>query len=188
MRIIAGRLKGRRLFTPSDGRIRPTTDKVKEAIFSMICGYIDGDSVCIDLFCGTGSLGLEAISRGAKSVYFCDRHRESLALSKANIHRCGAENQAVLLLGDFASSLARIGQKADVIFLDPPYGERMIGDCLARIAEYGSLSPQGIIVAEHERCDVLPDACCGFQRIKEKRYGAVSVSVYGFPEAEKDEE
>ena len=75
MRIISGKLKGRRLNTPADQRIRPTTDKVKEAVFSMINGWIDEDSVCIDLFSGTGNLGLEALSRGADKCYFCDNSR-----------------------------------------------------------------------------------------------------------------
>ena len=101
MRIISGKLKGRRLNTPADQRIRPTTDKVKEAVFSMINGWIDEDSICIDLFSGTGNLGLEAISRGAKTVYFCDNHRESTSLTKSNIRHCGVENQSIILTGDY---------------------------------------------------------------------------------------
>lgn len=185
MRIISGKLKGRRLAAPADGRIRPTTDKVKEAIFSMIAGWLDETSVCIDLFCGTGNLGLEAISRGAKTVYFCDNHRESLSLAKSNVHHCGVEDQAVLMLGDYDASLKRIDQKADVIFLDPPYRETLVPRCMKSIAECQVLAPEGIIVAEHSKDDPLSDEICGFEIIKERKYGTILVTIYGYPQEEE---
>ena len=186
MRIISGKLKGRRLTTPADQRIRPTTDKVKEAIFSMIQGWIDEDSVCIDLFSGTGNLGLEAISRGAKTVYFCDNHRESLNLTKTNVRHCQVEDQAILMLGDYTVNLEKIRQKADVIFLDPPYHQKLVPDCLKRIAECGVLAPWGIVVAEHLADDPLPQEICGLNVIKERKYGTILVTVYGYPEEEED--
>ena len=96
MRIIAGDFKGRRLFAPKDGKIRPTTDKVKESIFNMIAAYL-GDAVVIDLFSGTGNLGLEAISRGAARCYFGDRSRESMELTRQNIAHCRQEDRAVTI-------------------------------------------------------------------------------------------
>jgi len=186
MRIISGKLKGRRLASPADRRIRPTTDKVKEAIFSMIAGWIGEESVCVDLFCGTGNLGLEAISRGAKTVYFCDNHRESLNLTKSNVRLCQAENQAVLMLGDYAANLKRISQKADVIFLDPPYSERLVPKCLEAVVQNSVLAPDGIVVAEHLTDDLLPREVCGLEVIKERRYGTILVTIYGYPQEEED--
>ncbi|MDD3169680.1 MAG: RsmD family RNA methyltransferase, partial [Eubacteriales bacterium] len=95
MRIIAGDFKGKRLFTPKDSKIRPTTDKVKESIFNMIAPYLE-DAVAIDLFSGTGNLGLEAISRGAKRCYFGDKSRESMELTRQNIAHCRQEDRAVI--------------------------------------------------------------------------------------------
>lgn len=186
MRIISGKLKGRRLASPADRRIRPTTDKVKEAIFSMIAGWIDEESVCIDLFCGTGSLGLEAISRGAKTVYFCDNHRESLNLTKSNVRHCGVEDQAVLMLGDYCANLKRISQKADVIFLDPPYSEHLTPNCLEAIVQNGVLASDGIVVAEHLTDDPLPQSFLGLKAVKERRYGTILVTIYGYSQEEKD--
>lgn len=177
MRIIAGDFKGRRLFTPKDGRIRPTTDKVKESIFSMIAAYLEG-AVVIDLFSGTGNLGLEAISRGAKRCYFGDKSRESLALTRQNIALCRQEDQAVTILGDFEYVLRKIPEKADLIFLDPPYKRGLIRECLHQIEASSLLSEEGIIVAEHGAEDPLEDRLSGFTKIKEKTYGTISISIY----------
>lgn len=178
MRIIAGDFKGRRLFTPKDSRIRPTTDKVKESIFSIITAYLEG-AVVIDLFSGTGNLGLEAISRGAKRCYFGDKSRESLALTRQNIALCRQEDQAVTILGDFEYVLGKIPEKADLIFLDPPYKQGLLRECLHQIATLSLLSEEGIIVAEHGAEDSLEDKLSGFTKIKEKTYGTITISIYG---------
>lgn len=177
MRIIAGDFKGRRLFTPKDSRIRPTTDKVKESIFSMIAAYLE-DAVVIDLFSGTGNLGLEAISRGAKRCYFGDKSRESLALTRQNIALCRQEDQAVTILGDFEYVLRKIPEKADLVFLDPPYKQGLLRECFHQIANLSLLSEEGIIVAEHGAEDPLEDRLSGFVKIKEKIYGTVTISIY----------
>lgn len=178
MRIISGKLRGRRLASPSDRRVRPTSDKVKEAIFSMILEYIDQDSVCVDLFSGTGNLGLEAISRGAKRVYFGDRSKDSVALTRQNVKHCQAEDQAVILFGDYARVLDRISEKADVIFLDPPYMEGILTDALQAIMSRELLGPGGVIVAEHGSRECLPDLLFGLAKKKEKKYGGISVTLY----------
>ena len=110
MRIITGDFKGRRLEMPENNNIRPTTEKVKEAIFSIIAGNLE-DAVCVDLFAGTGNLGLEALSRGAEKCYFGDNSRESLALIKRNIEMCRAEEWSVVIPGDFEKILTRLGEK-----------------------------------------------------------------------------
>lgn len=185
MRIIAGDFKGRRLHTPKDNRIRPTTDKVKESIFSMVAPYLE-DAVVIDLFSGTGNLGLEAISRGAKRCYFGDKSRESIALTKQNIAYCKQEDNTVTILGDFDYVLRRIPEKADLILLDPPYMHGLMNDCFSIISELSLLSENGVIVAEHGLDKPLDDEIHGFIKIKEKRYGKISVSIYGIDSEEND--
>ncbi len=177
MRIISGDLKGRRLNTPRDNKIRPTTDKVKESIFSMLMPYIE-DAVIIDLFSGTGNLGLEAISRGAKHCYFGDKARESLLLTKENIKYCEVENQATLISGEFERVLERIHEKADVIFLDPPYKDGLLENCLKKIEETGLLAEDGVIVIERGKREILEDSIGIFTKIKEKRYVTILVSLY----------
>ena len=177
MRIIAGELKGRRLASPSDNRVRPTTDKVKEAVFSMISGYLQ-DSIVLDLFSGTGNLGLEAISRGAARVYFADRDRTSVALTKDNIRHCRVEDRAEVLHADYISVLNRFQYEADVIFLDPPYEAGYLENCLRLIGEKGILAEDGIVVAEHSHSEILPETVAGLVLIKTKRYGKISISLY----------
>lgn len=178
LRIISGDFKGRKLFAPKDSRIRPTTDKVKESIFSMIAPYLE-DAVVIDLFSGTGNLGLEALSRGAARCYFGDKSRESMDLTRQNIAHCRAQDRSVPILGEYEYVLRRIRERADLIFLDPPYKEGLMEDCAGLISELSLLSEDGIIVAEHGTKEDLPDELSGYTKIKEKTYGTIAVSIYG---------
>lgn len=178
MRIIAGDYKGRRLESPLDNKIRPTTDKVKEALFSIISPYIM-DSVCLDLFAGTGNLGLEALSRGAAKCYFSDNSRPSLSLINQNIQKCKAQEYSVVLPGDYTRNIARISEQVDIIFLDPPYGDGLYENCFKLIAENQLLAEDGIIVAEHNVEVNLPNEIEGFTKIKERKYGSIIISIYG---------
>lgn len=181
MRIITGDFKGRRLEMPENNNIRPTTEKVKEAIFSIIAGNLE-DAVCVDLFAGTGNLGLEALSRGAEKCYFGDNSRESLSLIKRNIEMCRAEEWAVVIPGDFEKVLARLGEKGekiDIFFLDPPYKKGLYERCFELIREYELLADEGIIIAEHNVRDALADELSGFEKIKERTYGTIAISIYG---------
>jgi 16S rRNA (guanine(966)-N(2))-methyltransferase RsmD len=182
MRIIAGELKGRRLASPSDNRVRPTTDKVKEAVFSMIAGYLQ-DSVVLDLFSGTGNLGLEAVSRGAKRAYLVDRDRASIALIRENVQHCKVEDRTVILLSDYAAALRKFNDSADVIFLDPPYKAGYMEECFELIADNNVLADDGIIVAEHSSSETLPDELSGMVLVKSKHYGKISVSIFEKKEA-----
>ena len=185
MRIIAGDFKGRRLYTPKDNRIRPTTDKVKESIFSMIAPYLE-DAIVVDLFSGTGNLGLEALSRGAKRCYFGDKSRESMELTKQNVRYCRQEENSVTILGEFEYVLKKIPEKADIIFLDPPYKKGLIGSCFEMISDLSLLSDEGIIVAEHGEKEPLADELFGLIKIKEKIYGTIAISIYGLDLEEED--
>lgn len=186
MRIIAGKLKGRRLFTPKDNRVRPTTDKVKEALFSAIAPYMD-EAVVVDLFAGTGNLGLEAISRGAKYCYFADKSRESLDLIRQNISYCKIEDQCRILQGDFERILDKLSEKIDVFFLDPPYGEGFVQKSLELISEKELLSEDGIIVAEHGIKEKIEGQALGFYKLKEKKYGSIGITIFAL-DTENSEE
>ena len=185
MRIIAGEFKGRRLNAPKDDKIRPTSDKVKEAVFSMIAADI-ADAVVIDLFSGTGNLGLEALSRGAKRCYFGDNSRDSMKITLQNIAHCKQEDKAVTILGDFEKVLRRIPEKADLIFLDPPYKAGLLAGCIDLISGLSLLSEEGVIVAEHVAGEPLPDVLSGFTRRKEKKYGTIAISIYSAYDLEED--
>lgn len=181
MRIITGDFKGRRLEMPEGRDIRPTTEKVKEAIFSIIAGNVPG-AVCVDLFAGTGNLGLEALSRGAEKCYFADNSRESLNLIKRNIAMCKAEEWSVVIPGDFERVLTRLGErgeKIDIFFLDPPYREGLYEKCFELIREYDLLAEEGIIIAEHGEREPLPEEIEGYIVLKERNYGSIAITIYG---------
>ena len=178
MRIIAGDYKGRRLTSPADNRVRPTTDKVKEAIFSILTNEIYGSYV-LDLFAGSGNLGLEALSRGAEHCWFGDSSRDSIKLIRENVLYCKADDKSTIKAGDYRKVLARITEQMDVILLDPPYGKGLLPDCFELIEEYDLLAENGVIMAEHQKDEVLPDEIGKFTKIKERTYGKVVVSIYG---------
>lgn len=184
MRIITGEYRGRKLETPIGYDVRPTTDKVKEAIFNLLQNEIY-DSVCVDLFAGTGSLGLEALSRGAKRCYFCDNARASLNLVKTNIKICGAGDKSMVLAGDFTKTLTRIKEKADIFFLDPPYAAGLYEKCFALIESLDLLSDEGIIIAEHGKYDEMPEQIGRLVKVKERRYGKIVVSIYQYAAEEE---
>lgn len=181
MRIITGDFKGRRLEMPENDSIRPTTEKVKEALFSIIAGNLY-DAVCVDLFSGTGNLGLEALSRGAQKCYFSDNSRASIELTKRNIAMCRAEEWSVVVPGDYEKMLnylAAKGEKVDIFFVDPPYRKGLYDRCFELIEELDILADEGIIVAEHPSADSFDDEICGFVKLKEKSYGSIGITIYG---------
>ncbi len=160
--------------------IRPTTEKVKEAMFSII-GSVIYDAVAVDLFSGTGNLGLEALSRGADKCYFCDNNRSSIELIKRNIANCRAEEWSVLIPGVYEKCLMRIsekGEKVDVFIIDPPYKKGLYDRCFELIDELDLLAEGGLIIAEHKREDEFPDEMSGFTKLKDRHYGTITLSVY----------
>lgn len=177
MRIIAGEFKGRKLESPKDDSVRPTADKVKEAMFSILQNYIY-DGVFCDLFAGSGGLGLEAVSRGAKKVYFCDIAASSIEVLNKNIETCRAEEKSVVFRGDFKTFLNSIDDKIDVFLLDPPYRIGYIEEAMKVIKDMDLLAEEGIIVAEHPKEENFQDEIYGFKKIKEKKYGRLVLSIF----------
>ena len=178
MRIITGEYRGRKLEAPKGRDVRPTSDKVKEAIFSILLANVPG-AVCVDLFAGTGGLGLEALSRGASRCYFGDKSRESIAIIKRNVLHCGAQDRSIILPGEYQKVLASLREPADLFFLDPPYRAGLMLDCISRISELGLLREDGLIVAEHGKDEELPLEIAGFEKQKERKYGTIRISIYG---------
>ena len=179
MRIVGGTHRGRRLFVPKGLMIRPTADRVKEAIFNVLGPWIEGKSV-LDLFAGSGSLGLEALSRGAREVVFVDNHPQSLAAIKRNIETLGLGDRARLMRLDLTRGPGRLAERADafsLFFLDPPYGQNLAGHALNLIERNGLVDPEAVAVVEHSRRDSLDalDESAWFLE-RERKYGQTKVS------------
>lgn len=177
MKITAGSYKYRKLDIPKD--IRPTTEKVREAVFSMIRDYIP-NAVCLDLFAGSGALGLEALSRGAAKCYFNEKERDNFRILKSNIENCKAGDISILTNRDYKLALGGIKDKLDVIFLDPPYRDGYYETAIQMILDNELLEDGGIIVAEHLYDNKLSERYGNLCRIKEKKYGTIGVDVYEF--------
>lgn len=175
MRVITGSARGRRLVAPEGMDVRPTSDKVKEAIFSAVQFDIPG-STALDLFSGSGQLGIEALSRGAKSCVFVDSSRASLDVTKENISAAGFRDSAVVISSDSADYLRMCRQTFDIAFLDPPYGKGIIDKIMPLLC--GHMSERGIAVCEHERGLVLPDSFGSLRKHKTYRYGKIEVTIY----------
>ena len=173
MRIIAGEFRGRRLRSPANYDIRPTSDKVKEAVFSMISPNITESSVCMDVFAGSGSLGLEALSRGVRRAYFSDQNKESLRLIKENIRLCHAEDRSIMLAGDFRENI------------DPPYADGYVMPAVDAILDAGLLADDGLIICEHEKFDPMPDEYRGLHTARARRYGKTCITIYAYAQEEE---
>lgn len=178
MRVIGGELRGKKLTAPKDDSVRPTTDRVKESMFNLISGFIDGDTVVYDLFSGTGSLGIEALSRGAAKAFFCDKSRESYNITKENITNCRLNDRSKLVFGNYRKAVSEFEQKADLVFLDPPYGLDLWKDCSDMLVCQDKLNEEAVIVMEHGVENELTGIHENLSLIKEKKYGAIVISIY----------
>ena len=177
MRIISGIYKGRKLVAPSDRSVRPTPDRVKEALFSMLGQDVEG-AVVLDLFAGSGNLGLEALSRGATRCYFGDSSRDSIRLIQSNVAYCKAQDHARIILGDYRNVLAQLKEQIDIVFLDPPYKDQLWFGVMEILNDKKLMNPGGLMVLEHPKEFELPQELYSFRKIKERRYGTVVLSIY----------
>ena len=190
MRVISGKVRGLKLDTPKNLDVRPTTDRVKESLFNIINPYIRESNI-LDLFAGTGSLGIECLSRGAKNCIFVDKSKESIGIVKSNIKKARVENESTILNIDFKDAVKRLSvqkQKFDVIFMDPPYYENMFIDCLKSIDEFSLLKEDGLVVVEHDTNDLFDDNIGRLYKSREKKYGNTTITFYKLEELDGEQE
>ena len=177
MRVISGKARGVSLKTPEGLKTRPTADRVKEAMFSIIQFDLPGARV-LDLFGGTGQLGIEAISRGAASATFVDESDSACRLIRENLKRTGFSTEGEVVRGDYASFLHRCDDVFDIILLDPPYAEVFLENSLKIITEIDILQSGGIIVTERPFDKPLDCELDGFVRSKDYKYGKTLLTLF----------
>ena len=177
MRVITGTARGVQLKTPDGMTTRPTTDRVKEAMFSIIQFDIPGASV-LDLFGGTGQLGIEALSRGAKNAVFVDAGEPACRLIRENLKKCRMDSMSKVVRSDYLDYLKRSRDQFDIIFLDPPYAEVFLENALKCITEIDILRSNGIIVTERPLGKELSWEFEGYQRSKDYKYGKTLLTIY----------
>lgn len=177
MRVITGKARGVQLKTPDGMQTRPTADRVKEALFSIINFDLPGARV-LDLFGGTGQLGIEALSRDAKSAVFVDAREDACKIIRENLRRTKLEGQAKVVRSDYLDYLRRCREQFDIIILDPPYAEVFLENALKCITEIDILQTGGIIVAERPLGKELPYEFEGFTRSKDYKYGKTLLTLY----------
>ncbi len=175
MRVIGGSARGTTLKGPPDALTRATADKVRGAIFNILAPYVEGARV-LDLYAGTGALGLEALSRGARHAVFVEQHGPTLDLLRANARELGLSTQAQLVRARVLDWLAGAGGRFGWIFLDPPYASEELPRALALIAERSLLSDEGLVIAEHDsRAEPVAERLALLER---RRYGQTAVSFF----------
>ena len=183
MRVITGKARGIQLKTPDGLLTRPTADRVKEALFSIIRFDVPGARV-LDLFGGTGQLGIEALSQGAEHAVFTDARQEACKLIEENLRRTKLTAEARVVRCDYLEYLNRCRETFDIIFLDPPYAEVFLETALKRITEIDILRSGGIIVAERPLGKELPFSPLGYSRSKDYKYGKTLLTIYRKEDAE----
>lgn len=175
MRVITGIARGRRLETLEGEDVRPTTDRVKEAVFSIIQFETEGRRF-LDLFAGSGQMGIEAISRGAKEACFVDSSKKSVATIKRNLQTAKFEMQSKVFQMDFHSFLAMNSDEFDIVFLDPPYKTGLLQEALESVVE--CVKNTGVIIAENPLDEKLAETYGDFVLDRQYRYGKIKISTY----------
>lgn len=177
MRVITGTARGRKLRDLPGLDTRPTTDKVKESIFNIVQFDVEGRKV-LDLFAGTGQLGIEALSRGAEKCVFVDQSRAAAKVVAENLETTGFSNAARVVQGDALSFLSSCRERFGLAFLDPPYDTELLEKALFRMAEIDIMTENGIIVCESRAEKVLPDLPAPYEKGREYRYGKIKLTLY----------
>jgi 16S rRNA (guanine(966)-N(2))-methyltransferase RsmD len=185
MRVIAGSAKGRRLQTLEGMDVRPTTDKVKEAIFSSIQFEL-ADAAVLDLFAGSGQMGIEALSRGAEKAVFVDMSPKSMNVVRSNLTSVGMQDKAMCYQADGRDFLRTDRNRYHIVFLDPPYNRGLIEDVLPLLCE--RVVAGGKVICEHEKELELPETVGSLSIKKKYRYGKINVTVYINQEEEMQDE
>jgi 16S rRNA (guanine(966)-N(2))-methyltransferase RsmD len=177
MRIISGKAKGTKLYTLEGLNTRPTLDRVKESIFNIIQNDIEG-AIVLDLFSGSGAIGLEMLSRGAKSAVLCDKSIEATKVIKKNIEKTHMEEKAILYNCDFKSCIEKVqNQKFDIIYIDPPYETNFIAKSLEQILEKNIINPESLIIVEtdDEKRIINDIEKMNFTIIDKRKYGRAKI-------------
>lgn len=183
MRVTTGTARGMNLLAPPDSDVtRPTSDMTKQAMFNIVQFEVEGAEV-LDLFAGSGQLGIEALSRGAKQSTFVDSSREAQEVITENLRHTRLLNQAKVVSTDFITFLSRGQNVYDIAFLDPPYQKKLIDAALPLVAR--RMRRSGVILCESEKNEVLPDSAESFVKVKEYRYGKAKLTVYRCPDEEE---
>lgn len=180
MRVVSGVCKGRPLKAVPGNTTRPTTDKVKEALFNMIGPYFDG-GLGLDLFAGSGGLGLEALSRGLEKVIFVDRDIKAIQTIHENIQACKMEDKVEVYRNDADRALKALIKREiqfDYIFLDPPYKKQQLLSLMGKISEHQLLTDGGYIICEHSHDVELPESTGEYSRYKHEKYGIIAITIY----------
>lgn len=178
MRIISGTSKGRRLLSPKHPSLRPTSDRVKESLFNILGREVEG-KVILDLFAGTGNLGIEALSRGAKKVFFVEKGRQALRLIERNLSQCGLEEKSEILPKEVNRAIGILKQRGalfDLILMDPPYERGWVGKTLLKLTSQPIYHDDSILVIEHGRREAVPPLVEGWELIRQKRLGDTLIS------------
>ncbi|CAH1852832.1 16S rRNA (guanine(966)-N(2))-methyltransferase RsmD [Convivina intestini] len=182
MRVIAGKFRGLHLEAVKGANTRPTTDKVKEAMFSMLMPYLSGGQV-LDLYAGTGGLGIEAVSRGMDHVSLVDRNFQAIQVITNNVAKLHAPDLFTIIKAPAKVALGRLaqaGKQFDLILMDPPYAKETIADDLAAMADQNLLNSEAIILVESDQAAQLPLDSDNFQLLKQKQYGITYVTLYQY--------
>ena len=177
MRVISGTARSVPLKTLDGLATRPTTDRVKEAVFNIIQFQVEGRSV-LDLFGGSGQMGIEALSRGAERAVIVDRSREAVLVIRENLNKTRLASRAAVVQADYLDYLRRCRERFDLVFLDPPYAENFLENALNRISELDILKSGAIIVCEKPAEKALTVEMPGFSRSREYRYGKTAICVF----------
>ena len=177
MRVITGTARGRRLKELKGTETRPTSDQVKESLFNILQFDVEGRRV-LDLFGGTGQLGIEALSRGAVHATFVDSRREAVSLIRDNLALCDMKDRSTCVTGDALSYLSSLRERFDLIFLDPPYDGDLLEKAISHIARFDILAPYGIMVAESRFDKLLPALSAPYALCRDYRYGRIKLTVY----------
>jgi 16S rRNA (guanine966-N2)-methyltransferase len=190
MRVVSGDLKGRILKAVPGTSTRPTTDKVKESLFNMIGPYFTG-GLGLDLFAGSGGLGIEALSRGLEKVIFVDREGKAIQIINENLKSCGLEEKAEVYRNDAARALKAIQKRNLVfnyIFLDPPYKKQQLVKLLEIIENEKLINEDGLIVCEHASDIQLPEKIGILRQTRNEKYGIIGITLYKLDADDEGEE